>query len=113
MQALKVLVIFMAILIVAGMALLVYGLVTRTGGGDSLFGGTAGAGGGAADLDLPVPEGCVIAGAELSGERLVVRLDGLAERDCQQVLVVDLAAGRLLGRVRAVPAGGALGTSGQ
>src|SRR3546814_4703968 len=32
MQALKVLVIFMAVLIVAGMALLVYGLVTRTGG---------------------------------------------------------------------------------
>ena len=100
MQALKVLVIFMAVLIVAGMALLVYGLVTRTGGGDSLFGG---AGGGAADLELPVPDGCTIAGAELSGERLVVRLEGLAERDCQQVLVVDLASGRLLGRVRAVP----------
>lgn len=107
MQALKALVIFMAVLIVAGMALLVYGLVTRTGGGDgSLFGGGTAAGG----VDLPVPEGCAIAGAELSGERLVVRLDGLAERDCQQVLVVDLASGRLLGRVRAVPQeGGAAG----
>jgi hypothetical protein len=32
MQALKALVIFLAVLIVAGMALLVYGLITRTGG---------------------------------------------------------------------------------
>lgn len=108
MQALKVLVIFMAVLIVAGMALLVYGLVTRTGGegggSTGLLGeGSGGSGGPAASLDLPVPEGCRIAGSELAGDRLVIRLDGLAERDCQQVLVVDLASGRLVGRVRAVP----------
>jgi hypothetical protein len=101
MQALKALVIFMAVLIVAGMALLVYGLVTRGGdSGGALFGGAAG---GPATLDLAVPEGCAIAGTELNGDRLVIRLDGLAERDCQQVLVVDLADGRLLGRIRAVP----------
>jgi hypothetical protein len=94
MQALKALVILMAVLIVAGMALLVYGLVTRTGSGE---------GGGAASLDLAVPEGCRIAGSALEGEHLVLRLDGLAERDCQQVLVVDLAGGRLIARVRAVP----------
>lgn len=109
MQALKALVIFMAVLIVAGMALLVYGLVTRTGAPEGTGGGTAGgalfgAGSGApATLDLPVPDGCTIAGAELNGEHLVIRLDGLAERDCQQVLVVDLASGRLAGRVRVVP----------
>jgi hypothetical protein len=117
MQALKALVIFMAVLIVAGMALLVYGLVTRTGapestGGGMGAGGLLGAGsGGPASLDLPVPDGCTIASAELSGERLVVRLDGLAERDCQQVLVVDLAGGRLVGRLRAVP--GPAGPGGQ
>lgn len=109
MQALKALVIFMAVLIVAGMVLLVYGLVMRMGGGEArLFAGhPAAESGEAASLDLPVPEGCTIAGAELAGEsgseRLVVRLDGLVERDCQQVLVVDLGSGRLLGRVRAVP----------
>jgi hypothetical protein len=96
MQALKALVILMAVLIVAGMALLVYGLVTRTSGG-------SGEGGGVTSLDLAVPEGCRIAGSALDGERLVLRLDGLAERDCQQVLVVDLAGGRLIARVRAVP----------
>lgn len=109
MQALKLLVIFMAVLIVAGMALLIYGLVTRTGGGEGDAGRIAwggGSGGGpAASLDLPVPEGCRIAGSELAGDRLVIRLDGLAERDCQQVLVVDLAGGRLVARVRAVPGG--------
>ncbi|MGD1876563.1 MAG: hypothetical protein ACFB13_03580 [Kiloniellaceae bacterium] len=119
MQALKALVIFMAVLIVAGMALLVYGLITRTGGGEGAEGagasgsgigdllGQQGAGTPFADLALPVPEGCTIAGTELAGERLVIRLDGLArqgtEGDCQQVLVVDLASGRLLGRVKAVP----------
>jgi hypothetical protein len=102
MQALKALVILMAVLIVAGMALLVYGLVTRTGGSGE---------GGVTSLDLAVPEGCRIAGSELDGERLVIRLDGLAERDCQQVLVVDLAGGRLIARVRAVP--GAVPPAGQ
>lgn len=100
MQALKALVIFMAVLIVAGMVLLVYGLVTRTGAPD---GSLLGAGGAPAGLDLPVPDGCAIAGTQISGDRLVVRLDGLAERGCQQLLVVDLAQGRLVARLRAVP----------
>src|SRR3546814_16650792 len=71
MQALKALVIFMAVLIVAGMVLLVYGLVSRTGGGGSMGGGEpiGGGEGDVASLDLPVPDGCTIAGAELAGER--------------------------------------------
>src|SRR3546814_12595542 len=81
MQALKALVIFMAVLIVAGMVLLVYGLVSRTGGGGSMGGGEpiGGGEGDVASLDLPVPDGCTIAGAELAGERLVVRLGGSSE----------------------------------
>ena len=106
MQALKALVIFMAVLIVAGMALLVYGLVMR-GSGPEGAGGLLGADGAPAGLDLEVPDGCAIAGAELAGERLVLRLEGLAERDCRQVLVVDLAQGRLVARVRAVAPGAA------
>src|SRR3546814_15847846 len=49
MQALKALVIFMAVLIVAGMVLLVYGLVSRTGGGGSMGGGEP-IGGGEGDV---------------------------------------------------------------
>ena len=43
MQALKALVIFMAVLIVAGMGLLVYGLITRTGGDEDAAGSAGGA----------------------------------------------------------------------
>ena len=102
MQALKALVIFMGVLIIAGMVLLVYGLVTRTGDGETGSGGAPAAAGFGA-LDLAVPAGCSIAGSELSGNRLVVRLEGLAERGCQQLVVLDLASGRELGRVTAVP----------
>ena len=45
MQALKALVIFMGVLIVAGMALLVYGLVTRSGDGETGSGGAPAAAG--------------------------------------------------------------------
>jgi hypothetical protein len=102
MQALKALVILMAVLILAGMGLLVYGLVTQGGKGEA---GNAGAemAAGFGALDLPVPEGCSIAGTELAGSRLVLRFDGLAERGCQQVVIVDLASGRILGRVKALP----------
>ena len=108
MQALKALVIFMGILIMAGMALLVYGLVTRTGGGD----GTRAEGDSGVPMNVPfgevelaLPAGCAIAGSELTGDRLVIRLDGQAERGCQQLVIVDLASGKELGRVKAVPSG--------
>ncbi len=115
MQALKALVIFMGVLIVAGMALLVYGLVTRTGGGED----RAGAAGAPAavptlpsptivdfgTLELAIPDGCSLAGSELAGARLVIRIDGQVERGCQQLVIVDLASGRELGRVKAVAPG--------
>ena len=93
MQALKYLVIFMAVLIVAGMALLAYGLVTRVAndGGE-----------GFSTVDVPLPEGCSIAETAVSENRMILRFDGLAERGCQQVVVVDMATGKLLGQVRAV-----------
>ncbi|MEQ8356286.1 MAG: hypothetical protein RH942_12160 [Kiloniellaceae bacterium] len=106
MQALKALVIFMGVLIMAGMALLVYGLATRTGGGPGEF--AEASGGGAADfgtLELALPDGCSLAATETAGDRLVIRFDGQAERGCQQLVVVDLASGKVLGRVKALPAG--------
>lgn len=94
MQALKALVIFMAVLILAGLVALAYGLATRgTDGTSQAFG----------DQSLPVPAGCTIADSQIDGTRMVLRLDGLAERGCQQVLVVDLESGKLLGRLKAKP----------
>ncbi|WP_299615916.1 hypothetical protein [Pelagibius sp.] len=93
MQALKFLVIVMAILILGGMGLLAYGLATRLDSGGAVF----------EAIELPLPPGCTIAGTEVSENRLVLRFDGLAERGCQQVVVVDMTTGRILGQVRGVP----------
>ena len=93
MQALKYLVIVMAFLILAGMGLLAYGLATRVAGGDA---------GGFAPVEVPLPQGCSIAETEVSENLLILRLEGLVERGCQQVVVVDMANGRVLGQVRGV-----------
>ena len=100
MQALKVLVIVMGVLIIVAITLLGYGLVTRvTKTGDSRGLGDAR---GLGDVDLALPAGCAIAAAESDGDRLIVRVDGPAERGCQQVVVIDLADGTELGRIKAV-----------
>jgi len=93
MQALKALVIFMGVLIVASLALLAYGLFGRLPKTPEVAGFDA--------VALPLPAGCVLAEAHANGERLIVRSDGPAERGCQQVFVVDLASGRILGRIGA------------
>lgn len=96
MQALKTLVIVMGIAIVVALAIVVYGIAGRSGPEEAGRGGFG-------EVVLEVPAGCTIAEAAPEGERLILRLDGLAERGCQQVLVVELATGRLLGRLTARP----------
>ena len=95
MQALKVLVIIMGVLIIVAVTVLAYGLVTRvsTSGGGSPRG--------LGEVDLALPAGCAIAAAESDGERLIVRVDGPAERGCQEVVVIDISDGTVLGRVKA------------
>ena len=51
---------------------------------------------------MPLPQGCSIAETEVSENLLILRLEGLVERGCQQVVVVDMANGRVLGQVRGV-----------
>ena len=94
MQAIKVAVIGMGLLIVGGLTLLFYGLaqgVGKVGGGTPL-----------GEVVVPVPEGCTIADSRIEAPYLVLRLEGLAERGCQQVVLVDLESGRVTGRVTAV-----------
>ena len=96
MRAVKLVVIGMGLLIVGGLVLLVYGVGTQMG---KVGGGAAGFG----EVALPMPDGCVIADSRVEAPHLVVRLDGLAERGCQQVVLIDLDTGRVVGRLRAVP----------
>ncbi len=95
MQAIKAFVIGMGVLIVAGLALFFYGLAEGFG--------KLGQGGNMGEVALPVPDGCVIADSHIEAPHLVLRLDGLADRGCQQVVLIDLESGRVIGRVTAVP----------
>ena len=92
MKALKILVAGMGVLIALGLALLVYGLADGISGGAKdvkAFG----------DLELKLPPGCVIAAAEGLDGRLIVRTQGPMERGCQQVIMIDMATGEILGRI--------------
>ena len=99
MQALKFVVVGMGVLIVAGLALLIYGLAEGIG---KLGDNGGGSGTALGEVIVPVPEGCVIADSRIEAPYLVLRLEGLAERGCQQVVLVDLESGRVTGRVTAV-----------
>ena len=96
MQTIKALVIFMGLLIAVGLGLLGYALVDRlTGeaGGEHGFG----------EVALFLPAGCVIAAAQAADGRLVLRSDGPRERGCQQVVLIDLDSGQVVGRIKAAP----------
>ncbi|HEY5598837.1 MAG TPA: hypothetical protein VIK47_08550 [Kiloniellales bacterium] len=92
MGALKALVVFMGILIAAGLGLLAYAVVGRLPATQS---------GGFGDAAVTLPPGCTIAAAAIDAGVLVLRADGPAERGCQQVILLDSDTGRELGRVTA------------
>lgn len=92
MQALKILVIGMGGLIVLGLGLVAYGLVSRvskTDGAEAGFG----------TVSLGLAPGCTIAEARGHDGRLILRSAGPEERGCQQVFIIDMASGKMLGRV--------------
>ncbi len=101
MQALKALVIFMGVLILAGLGLLVYGLMTRIGGEQDETRVTAAQPFGKAEYTMPA--GANIAGISIDNGRAIVDIrksDGGAE-----LRVFDLSTGRPSGtiRLKAVP----------
>ncbi len=113
MNALKGLVIGMAVLIVLGMGLLAYGLYHKATDPDfKLFdlspetspasSGVLKPGPAFGDLELPLPEGCVISDLEADGNRLYVRTapSGPAPiRNCAKIFVIDPMGGTVLGTV--------------
>ena len=114
LRALKILVVVMGIAIVASVIVIVVAISNRLA--DKETAGRPGAETVAAapaaaelatlgDLSIAIPEGCVIAEASAEGRRLILRFDGLATRGCQQVVLIDLESGTILGRVTATPGG--------
>jgi len=99
MRALKALVIFMGVLILAGMGLVGYGIVKRTATPERPAPATAARPYGPVEISLP--SGARIARTRTSGERLIVELElaGGGER----LLVLDLATGGLVGTIDLKP----------
>ncbi len=90
MRALQAAVIVMGVLIVAGVAVLAVTLMQRI----ATVSGPARAA--AEALVLDEPAGTHIAASSLAGERLVLQLSG---GGADRVVVLDLAHGRVVGRV--------------
>jgi hypothetical protein len=112
MQSIKALVVFMGLLILAGLGLLVYGVVNQvsevaapdTPGSPGADPGAPGARGGFDAASVALPAGCVLAEARLEDGRLVLRAGGPLDRpDCQQVILLDPESGAELGRVKIAP----------
>ncbi len=99
MKPLIALVIIMGVLIVAGLVVVVVTIANRLGGADRTANTRAAAE--FATVDLPVPAGCEVMETTAADDRLILRL-GSGER-CNQVLIVDMATGRLLGTLRLAP----------
>lgn len=115
MQWLKSLVIGMGILILLGLALLTYGFIKKTGDpGWRLFSSSPAPKGGAlesfGELNLPLPEGCVIGRVTPDGERAYIKLrpqgaqwGAATNGPCNRVIVIDAARGRVLGTIQPAP----------
>ncbi len=109
MAALKTLVIVLGVLILAGLAAVSYGVLTKFSGDGAETESPADAGPGRVSVAVPfgdvsvdVPAGARVEETDLDGGRLVVRLampDGET-----RLIVIDLAHGAVLGSVRLRPA---------
>jgi hypothetical protein len=96
MQSIKILVIFMGLLILAGLGLLVYGMVNQV----SEVAGPGGPGG-FDEVEIPLPAGCSVVETRVDGGRLIVRTDGPdSNAPCRKIIIIDLESGEVLGRVQ-------------
>jgi len=88
----------LGVLILLALGALVGGLIAKSGGGGRE---SPAAGASAAyDVTIPATGSAEIAGATIDDGRLVVRLSGAAG---DELVVMDPATGRVLGRVRVAP----------
>ncbi len=94
MQGLKALVIGMGVLILLGFVVLVIGLADKFSRLDEADSG---------ETEVPVPDGCSLAETLAEGDRLLLRLEGPADRGCAQIVVVDLESGKVVRRLHLAP----------
>ncbi len=108
MQYMKALVIGMGVLIVLGMGLLAYGLLTKTKSAPapSEFAAADGSKG-FGELALTGNAGCRIERAVPDGRRLIIELapatDGTPDLTCEKTMIIDMSAGTVIGGVALQP----------
>ncbi len=108
MHSIKALVLVMGLLILAGLGLLVYGVVGQVSelAGPGAPGAPSGpsAPGGFDAASVTLPAGCVLAEARIDQGRLVLRIEGPPSYpECQLVILLDPASGAELGRITIAP----------
>lgn len=91
MRALKALVIFMGVLIVAGVGVLAWMMIGIANRPAPEMGVTA--------LSLGLPAECSIATVVAAGERLAVRAEGPSAAGCRRIWLVDPARLRVTGTI--------------
>ncbi|MEL0106490.1 MAG: hypothetical protein ACO3MW_15310 [Rhodospirillales bacterium] len=104
LQALKVLVIVMAVIIAVGLAALGYGMYQKakelgTGSKESLPKS------GKFEQTLPIPPNCQIADMKPDGSRLYLRLEPkqAPDRKCGMILIIDTTTGTSMGTLKTEP----------
>jgi hypothetical protein len=97
-RLLKAAVTIMGVLLVVGTMVLVGAIIWKA---SRLPATTTAAGGGFETLDIAVPEGATVRSLAIDGDRMAVTI--AAAQD--EIVVVDLNRGEVVGRIRLVPAG--------
>ena len=107
MKSIKALVIFMGLLILAGLGLLVYGVVgqvSEVSDAGAPPDAPPEATGGFDETEIPLPAGCSVVETRVDDNRLIVRTDGpLGNKPCQKIIIIDLESGAELGRITFAP----------
>jgi len=98
LRVLLALVIFMGVLIVAGIVVVGFTIANRL---SNMGAEDEPAAGGFGAADIPIPAGCEVVEARPDGNRLILRL-GSGGR-CNQAIVIDLRSGAVTGRLNFVP----------
>ena len=99
MKLLKGLVVFMGILVLAGMAALAYGLYMKATDPDfTFFAGKPGKGGSSTafgDVSIPLPADCNIVETIAEGARLYLRIGPVGP--CERIIVINAEDGSVIG----------------
>lgn len=105
MPAVKALVFGLGALLLAGIALLIYGLVQKAADPKFKLFQARSAGGAAAaafgETSLALPDGCVFSEIRPDGPRLYLRIG--PPGPCERILVIDTMTGQALGSIRPRP----------